>query len=102
MQKNKTELFLSTIFGFILSLPLTGFLHGFFTAIGKGSFFDNLKGRFIIGVMEAVASSFSYGAPFGKNEPEANARLRLLTFFVFLIINFITYKFITRKKKKIT
>ena len=100
MLKNKTELILSSIFGFFLSLPLTGFLHGFFTAIGSGGFFDDLKGRFIIGAMEAIGSSLSVGAPFGENEPDANTKLRILTFFAFLIITFSRYKFITRKKNK--
>jgi hypothetical protein len=98
--KNKPELIVSSISGFLLSIPLAGFLHGFFTAIGNGSFFEDIKGRLIIGAMEAIASSITTGAPFGENEPEANTKLRIITCFVFLIITFTIYKFTTRKKNK--
>ncbi len=98
--KNKTELIISSISGFLLSIPLAGFLHGFFTAIGNGSFFDDIKGRLIIGAMEAIASSLTTVAPFGKNETEGNTKLRIITCFVFLILTFTIYKFTTRKKNK--
>jgi len=98
--KNKTELIISSISGFVLSIPLAGFLHGFFTAIGNGSFFEDIKGRLIIGTMEAIASSITTVAPFGENETEANTKLRIITCFIFLIITFTIYKFTTRKKNK--
>lgn len=100
IQKNSlSELILAGLISFLISLPLVGFLHGSITAIDSSAGATDFKGRIIIGLMEAVASLLTIAAPFGENETE-NTQLRIITGITFILLTFIVYRVLLRRKNK--
>jgi len=99
-KENRPELIVSTLISIIISFPVTGFFHGFITAIGNDGGFSELKGRFFVGIFEAIASSLSFGKPWGDGYESETIRFRIIIFIVFIILTFLIFKFLTRNSKK--
>jgi len=91
---------IATIMAFVLSFPVTGFLNGIFTAITPVGESIDIKGRLLIGALEAVVASLSFGKPWGDNEPEMTLKFRILVFIVFIFLTILIFRIITRRTNK--
>jgi len=83
-----------------LSFPLTGFIHGFITATGSSSGFSEIKDRALIGFMQAIASLWSYGKPWGEDAETETFQFRVYILITFLVLIPIIYKMIKLLEKQ--
>lgn len=102
IKKHFPEIIISTIISSSVSFPLAGFLFGFIISTGgSGGILSELKGRFIIGIISAVASSYHYGRLWG-DDPSMEAyvlKFRIFVFFIFILLFIIFFRLFKRLRK---
>jgi len=100
---NKSKVFASTLFGLILCLPITGFIHGFIACRDCGNGFGGFLGRLFIGLVQSFNTVITMGKPWQTEAGINFIDLRLWVLLTFVLLAMSIYALTTRhKRKKIT
>ncbi|KIA95038.1 hypothetical protein OA93_19010 [Flavobacterium sp. KMS] len=104
MEKKTTSerklLFISVIVGIIFSFPLTGFIYGFSVCKDCGEGINGILGRIFIGLVEAILTIITLGAPWDNEGGTTSTNLRFYVFLTALIITLLLFFILKRKRSK--
>jgi hypothetical protein len=103
-QKNYTRktnpLILSGILGLVFSFPVTGFIYGVFACKDCGNGASGIIGRAFIGLVEAVLTTITFGAPWDNEGGSTSTNLRVYVLITFLILSILFYLKQRAKQKR--
>ena len=88
---NMSPVISSVILALIFSFPVTGFIYGFFACKDYGNGPSGVMGRLFIGLVEALLTTITLGAPWENEGGSTSTSLQLYVFITFLILAVIFY-----------
>lgn len=96
----KQNFVISSVIGLLLSLPVTGFIYGFFACKDCGDGFSGFLGRIFIGIVEIFLTIFTLGKPWDNEGGTSSTNLRLYVLLTALVISILVYFIRSRLNKR--
>lgn len=90
---------ISTGVGLLFSLPVTGFVYGFFACIDCGNGILGFFGRVFTGIVGAFLTIITLGKPWNNEGGTSNTNLRLYALLTFIIITLLIFLILNRLQK---
>ena len=96
----KQNLLMSSLIGLLLSLPITGFVYGFFACKDCGDGFSGFLWRIFIGIVETFLTIITLGKPWDNEGGNSSTNLRLYVLLTAIVIAVIVYLIRDRANRK--
>lgn len=96
----KQNLVIPSLIGLLLSLPVTGFIYGFFACTDCGDGFSGFWGRIFIGIVETFLTIFTLGKPWNNEGGTSSTNLRLYVLLTAIVISILVFFIRTRLDKR--
>ncbi|MAX82351.1 MAG: hypothetical protein CL843_19505 [Crocinitomicaceae bacterium] len=97
--KKRNKLLISLVTGIVLSLPVTGFIYGFFACSDCRDGISGFFWRIFIGVIHLFLNIITLGKPWKDESGISSTNLRPYVLLAVVLIAIITYLILSRKEK---
>lgn len=96
----KKDIKISALLGFLLCLPVSGFIYGFIKCSDCGNGVSSILGRTFIGLVHIFLNIVTLGKPYDTEGGTSSTNIRIYVFITFVMLTTLIYLIKSYKKSE--